>query len=201
VTRLKLTPEPRKPSRRLPRVEAVPRPTAPPPKNSSETVTVCCKFPNGLQLHLCALQDGEEQDRFGDKRPIKIWRRILDPNKVIKLNGPAVSTMSHSNLKPAQIEELSDRLSAVKGGYALNPGIKKDLWDEWVRQQNKNGEPCDLLKNRIIFALKDYDSAVDKVKEHKDVLSGLEAIDPDNPGSKSRELRGIMRGNKEETQY
>lgn len=127
---------------------------------SGAKVIVACKLPNGLELHLDKEIEEYEQSPSGP-RLIKIWRR--DPE------APVVRV--HGN-RPQWGKQLPCELA---GGYALTPGVDKDFWEAWLKQNHKQ----DYVVNRLIFAMPSIDAAKGEAREHKTVLSGFEPLNPE----------------------
>jgi hypothetical protein len=66
----------------------------------------------------------------------------------------------------------------IIGGYGLTPNVDADFFEEWMMLN----EGLDLVKNRFIFAYPKTADASANAKEMAAEKSGLEALDPDNPG-------------------
>jgi hypothetical protein len=64
----------------------------------------------------------------------------------------------------------------IQNGAALTFGVDKDFWDAWL---NRNKE-LSVVRQRLVFA-HEKDTA-GQAKEFKEIKSGLERLDPDNPG-------------------
>lgn len=127
--------------------------------NASGYVTVACKLPNGLILHIDKMETIFEPVMGGGTRESKIASRL---GEAVKINGNAV--------KFGDIPAFT-----IAGGYALTTNVPAEFWDAWLAQ-NKDS---DMVKNGLVFAHGKSDYAADKAKEQKDVLSGLHAIIPD----------------------
>lgn len=148
-----------------------------------ETVTVACKVPNGLILHLQQKIKRWEQGP-GGAREVDAWIRLADEEVYIKGSSVDIDGLKRGNFDQA--------LVGGAYGYALTFNVSKKFWDTWL-EQNKDTL---LVKNKQIFAYKSEADTRAEASECRDVKSGLEPIDQDNPASKSRELRGIRRGTK-----
>jgi hypothetical protein len=141
-----------------PNVSARPRAT------TGETVTVCCKLPNGLVLHVDEMVEVTEPTPSG-ARMVRMARPIGDP---ITLNGCAinVATLMNGGLDQPPV-----------GGFGLTHGVPKEFWDAWL-DQNKN---TDLVRRGLVFATKNAASAHGMARERAtEVRSGMEPVDPEN---------------------
>lgn len=107
-----------------------------PKKRSAAFVTVACKLPSGLHIHL-----------HDDKRT------------VVKLHG------THSP-------------------YALmGHGMTDIPAEQWAAIEEKYAESA-WLKNEVVFAMSEKESAVDKAEDRQGERAGFEPIDPNKlPGA------------------
>lgn len=129
-------------------------------RDSTGLVTVACKMPRGIVLHIDEMIDGTEPVLGGGTRKIKQARQ---KGPTYTLNGPA-----HA------IDKAPTCL--IVGGYALTPGIPREFWEEWMRQ-NKDSP---MVQNRVIFAYESRDHVEGQAREQAEVRSGLEPIVPDS---------------------
>lgn len=134
---------------------------------AGETVTVACKLPHGLKLRVFAPTKKIEPMT---SREVTVFEEIPDATFTVFGNAHA------QNAAPRCL---------IIGGFALTPGVPKDLWDAWL-EQNKDS---DVVKNNLIFAhAKDQAaSSAAQSKERAELRSGLERLDP-NKRPKSIEL-------------
>ena len=126
-------------------------------KRSAETVTVACKLPHGIIMHLDEMVDVIEQRPSGSV-VVKMANRL--PQEY-KLNGAA----HYQNKLPEH---------TIVGNYGLTFGIPKDFWDEWLKQNEK----AEYVKNGLIFAATSERNATAEAKEKKDIVTGFERLDP-----------------------
>src|SRR6266700_4672662 len=154
------------------------QPPTPPASNDSETVTVACKMPNGLLLQLCADEKGFEPLMGGGFREVTRSRRLPE---TVYIKGSSVNI---EDLRKGNMPEYY-----IISGYALTPGVPKKFWEQWLAQNKES----DVIKNKILFAADGEINVRAQAKEYANIQSGLEPINPENPTSKSRELRGIQR--------
>lgn len=122
----------------------------------SGTVTVACKLPNGLMLHLHDMVGQVEPVLGGGMREFKIARRVGEP---VRLKGAAVPF--------GKIPTYT-----IKNGAALTPNVDAQFMRRWL-DENKDH---DAVKNNLIFVV-GAKGDLGKVKEMKDVKSGLEPLD------------------------
>ncbi|MGY0790954.1 hypothetical protein ACW7BJ_16430 [Azospirillum argentinense] len=144
---------------------------ATPPATTGETVTVACKLPHGLRLRTFTMAETSEPVMGGGFRKVEVARP--DPMTFV-IHGAAVP-------KGVSAEH------AIRGGYAITPGVPKDFWDKWLAQNADS----DLVRSGLIFAHERSHYAEDEAKERRDVRSGLEPIDPSNPQAR---VRGVEKG-------
>ena len=77
----------------------------------------------------------------------------------------------------------------IVGGYGITT-IPRDFWERWL----KANERSDVVREKIVFAMPDEGRAQGFALEHAEIRSGMEPIDPDNPGRLDPSLRKIQRG-------
>lgn len=154
-----------------------------PPKDS-DTVTVACKLPNGIILHGSESYETYEPLMGGGSRKITLYRRTEES---IKLNGNAISI---DQFRSGAFEYNLTKGTEFNPGYALTSGISRKFMEQWL----ENYKDSALVKNKIIFIADDDIEARAEAKEYQELQSGLEPINPDNPSTKSSELRGIQKG-------
>jgi hypothetical protein len=143
---------------RIPKAENNPRP------RSGGTVTVCCKLPSGLILRVYDFVERHVPAGAGQYRLAKV---PVPREEEYAVTGYAVPFgMPHDK--------------TIAGGYALTPGIPEDFFDYWLAQ-NK-GHPA--VKQGLIFAHRQMESARDMAKERAELRSGLEPLNPDKPGDR-----------------
>jgi hypothetical protein len=123
---------------------------------SAKTLTVACKLPNGVVLHLDDMVDEVEPVSF---KTVKIARRRPE---TVTVHGCAVPV---GTPLPAH---------QIHAGYALTPGVDADFWAEWLKQ-NKD---TTMVKNNLIFAMPTREAIEAKTTEHKAQRSNLEPLDP-----------------------
>jgi hypothetical protein len=147
------------------------------PATGTDTVTVACKYGPGLILRAFVKTKAQQEVMGGGVRDIDVWEPT---GETYTLHGPVVNNAAY-----LRVGELPE---GIVGGYALNAGVPRHLWECWL-EQNKHS---DMVRNRIVFASGDYHRAMDEARELKDVKSGLEPIDPTRPGARAPELKGVV---------
>lgn len=125
---------------------------------TGETVTVACKLPHGLELRLFQMVETPEPVMGGGSRIVEMARPIAT---TVKLNG-------FSNPVNASPKSLT------YGGYGMTYNVNKEFFEQWLAQNADS----DIVKNDLIFALENHEDAHEMAVDQKDVLSGLECIDP-----------------------
>lgn len=122
----------------------------------SETVSVVCKVPNGLDLRVFDWEEKTEAIMGGGYRVFKIAKLKGAP---VHVNGPAIPY--------GKIPR-----TPIIGGYRVTHGIDKDFFDEWMRQNAEH----EIVINHLIYA-GDMDEVESFAKEHRKDKSGLQPLD------------------------
>src|SRR5689334_20726717 len=87
---------------------------------AAKHVTVGCKHPNGLKLHLYKMESTHEPVMGGGSREVKVARRTpLNGIEEVILNGFTIPMGAQK---------------AVAGGYGLTFKVPADFMEEWMRQ-------------------------------------------------------------------
>lgn len=135
------------------------------------TVTVACKLPHGLVLRLMNKTTVPEGQRDGGTKNVPKW--------VPRPQSPTITLKGY-------LDKYQPGLPPAARGssYALTPGIDKDFFDEWLKQNHD----LDAVVNGLVFADEKLDAVEAMTREMADVRSGLEPIDP------SKLPRGIQAG-------
>jgi hypothetical protein len=136
------------------------------------TVTVACKLPHGLILRLFKMNETEVPVLGGGTRMEKVAEQVGD---VVEIKGYAVPFGAERDFS----------LVGGKTGFALTPGVNKDFFDEWLRQ-NKD-HPA--VVSGLVFASPSESRAKDEAKDKRTMRNGQEPIDPDNPPQVSKRLK------------
>lgn len=158
-----------------PQINQGPRQGVPPTNTvteAREVVSVACKLPSGFILREFHPNQETEQVLGGGTRDVTVYRATGD-QVVIKGAG----------WRPGDTPPI------LIGGYRITPNVPKRLWDNWYAA-NKDS---DLVKNHIVYARSQQSDAEAWSREHEKAPTGLEGIDPENPGKR---VRGIERAEK-----
>jgi len=130
------------------------------------TVFVACNLPNGLQLQHCREIEVEEASPSGHHKV----KRFIKVGKIYTVRGPRIPT----GVAPS---------FPIVGGYAITPGIPKDFWDEWVRQNHDADYLAlgDEHKNKApsLFAAENASGIEGRARGYAKARSGLEPLDPE----------------------
>lgn len=150
--------------------------TSPPsPANSTETVCIACKMPNGLQLVLHREEEYDEPMFGGGTKRVKRFLPIPDTEVVLRGPGRSISMM------PAdQVDQFAP------GGYGLTPGVPRSWWENWL-SRNRDSH---IVRNKIVFASADTPRAAAQAREQREVQSGLQPVDPQNIHKRIPRARG-----------
>ena len=139
------------------------------------TVTVALKHPTGIVLEVFEKKTLQVPDGVGRLRDETVFRST---GKQYALNGNRVPVVDGVVVAPNY---------QIIGGYALTPGIPKDVWDKWLEQHPDS----DLVENGLITAYEALDMAQDFAKENAKTRSGMEPLlrsgDPRVPKRRTRE--------------
>ena len=149
------------------RKAAVDRPPSP---TSAATVTVACKMPNGLRLRVYRMVEQYEQAPGGPRRA-DVARQVGDE---VVVRGCAVP-----------FGEMPEY--AIIGGYALTPGVPRDFFEEWLRQNRDNP----IVVRNLIFAHELRDHVEGRAREQANLRTGLEPVDPANPPQGFRRMEAF----------
>jgi len=127
-------------------------------QQTSGTLTVACRLPNGLILRTFEMVDTHEQGPL-QSRTVKMARFT---GKQHKINGN-----SFAQNKAPMFAQMENH------GYALTHDVPAELWNQWL-EQNKD---ADIVTRGHIFAHGDGRSVRAEATEKKDVKTGLERLD------------------------
>jgi hypothetical protein len=142
--------------------------------SARDVVSVACKHPSGFVLRNFAPIRETEQVLGGGVRDVTVYR---DTGEQFVIGGTA---QRPGDPRPPILAE---------GGYRITRNVPKTLWDAWY-EANK---ASDIVRNRIMFASEKHEDVKAFSREHETVMTGLEGIDPTNPG---KHVRGIVPGDK-----
>lgn len=145
-------------------------------QSARDVVSVACKTPNGLVLRNF-VPSNEPQQVLGPNggfREVTVYR---DTGEQFVIGGTA---QRPGDPRPPILAE---------GGYRITRNVPKALWEAWY-EANK---ASDLVRNRIVFASEKHEDVKAFSREHETVMTGLEGIDPANPG---KHVRGIVPADK-----
>lgn len=141
---------------------------------SRDVVSVACKMPNGLILRTFVPNTETELVLGGGSRDVTVYRQTEDQ---VIIKGTAARV---GDPRPPIL---------VEGGYRITPNVPKALYDAWY-EANKTS---DLVRNRLIYASESRADAEAFSRDNEKTETGLEGIDPANPGKR---VRGIVPGDK-----
>lgn len=133
------------------------------PSSAGAKVIVACKLGVAyFSIQLCKMETKFEQNMQGG-REVKESTRI---GEVVRLRGTAYPRGTPPEGFPERPE--------IVAGAALNYGIDRDWFNEWLKQNHLNP----LVMNKMIFAHEKLDGVRGIAKETAGVQSGLEPISP-----------------------
>lgn len=128
------------------------------PETGTATVTVALKHPTGIILEVFREETSHENVMGGGTRSVKVFRAT---GKQYPLNGNRVPFGTTPNY-------------TILGGWALTPGIPKEVWETWQSQH----QDSPLVENGLIDAHENADYVQDFAKDTDNVRrkSGLEPL-------------------------
>lgn len=130
------------------------------------TVTVACSLPHGFQLQLQERVLIPAPSREDANRKEQISRHVGVP---ITINGPA------RNRDPKRMMDGTGVL--VAGGYALTPGVDKDIWEKFAAQMAE----WPPIATGQVFARERDDHARGQARAGDAGPSGFEPFNPKEP--------------------
>lgn len=146
-----------------------------PPATGTDTVVVGSKLPNGLIMHVDKMVEREvfsQGSRWIEKTAIQ-------DGETYTLHGNAINMGAMAAGQPPE--------HVIIGGFALTPGIPRDFWERWAATTG-----ADFVKRGIVFAASNEARARSQASERRDLKSGLEPIDPSNPGPRAGLRKGAV---------
>lgn len=135
----------------------------------TDTVTVACNLPNGLDLIVYDIE--ETETILPNGRSIK--ENQSTPNLSM---GRWVLNGCKLDMAALAAGEIPD-YRIIKGatpdcGYALTPGIPRELAEKWL-EQNKSSP---LVTGRNVYIASNDARAAAEAKEYRDLRSGLQGL-------------------------
>jgi hypothetical protein len=115
-----------------------------------------------LDIQLCQIIEKREMSSQGAK-DVKEAIRV---GNVVRLRG--------TSFPRGTLPEGFPEKPLIVAGAAMNPGIDKEWFDEWLRQNKLNP----LVQNGMIFAHENLDHVTGQAREQIANQSGLEPVDP-----------------------
>ena len=129
---------------------------AQPRSYAGQKVTVGCKLPHGLVLHIDQMVEVQQLTSGNGYRTVQESQQV---GETITLNGNAVPF--------GVLPEYQ-----IIAGYALTHNVDKDFWEAWL-EQNKNSM---IVRNKLVYGYDQADAAVSHAREMKETRSGLEPL-------------------------
>lgn len=123
---------------------------------SGDTVMVALKHPTGIVIEAFVGSEAYEPVMGGGQRKVKVFRPA---GKRYTVNGNRYPFGTMPSYK-------------IIAGYALTPGIPKDVWECWLSQH----QDMPLVQNHLIHAHESVEYASDQAKDGQALRSGLEPL-------------------------
>lgn len=152
------------------------RPVAARPSSAGQKVIVASKLPMALELQNCVFVDIQQRVRE------MVWteRVAQKAGKMVRINGTAYPN--------GQAPEGFRARPEMYRGWALTPGVDKEFWDTYARQ-NK-GAP--YLENNHVFAETTRDAVIQRIKRELDgTTAGLDPVTPDADFRMPKPIKGM----------
>lgn len=147
------------------------------PTSGTDTVCVACKVGPGITFGLYEMIDDWEPVMGGGQKAIK---------KASALG------ISYTFRGPAQDIQLMRRgtpgENPLAGGFALTSGIPREHWEKIAHDYRDHP----AIANGLVFATKNELDAMTEARTRGSLTTGLEGIDPDNPGKRTG-VRAVTR--------
>ncbi|WP_053080456.1 hypothetical protein [Methylobacterium variabile] len=134
-----------------------------------DVVTVGCKLPCGFIMREFAATPETELVMGGGAREVTVHRPTGQQVTIL-------GTGARAGLPPPILVR----------GFRLTPDVPKALWDNWLAANRDS----DMVRNGLVYASPQQRDVEAFAREHESARTGLEGIDPDNPGAR---VRGIQR--------
>ncbi len=141
-------------------------------KETSKTVTVACKIPNGLDLRIGDFVEVTEHSPSGSV-VTKQWRPRPG---FVRIAGPG-----------RRVGE--DPTAPIAHGAALTFGVDREIFERWL-EENKES---DLVRNNLIFAAENRTEVSAQAREMVGELSGLEPLTPDKDQRVPKRVKSMNR--------
>ena len=147
--------------------------------DSSDTVYVACKLPNGLEI-FDEVEDVSQEQMFGGGfKEVKVWRKT---GQTYQLNGNAIDW--------EQQRRSGEQAHLIIGGYGITPGIPREFWERWVERHKTDR----LVTGGFVKAHRSESGIRGYAREHAKLQSGMEPINPDDPGERWPDMKKIQPG-------
>jgi hypothetical protein len=144
----------------------------PTPKTGTDTVTIALKHPTGIVLEAFEKVATKVPDGGGRMREEMLYRST---GKQYPLYGNRVPMGMTPNYK-------------IIAGYALTPGIPRDVWEAWKEQHHDS--PLLDQANPLIFAHESLEQVEDFAEEGRQLRHGFEPLrKTDDPRVAKRKTR------------
>lgn len=133
---------------------------------SARTVSIASRLEHDIIIHLDIPREQVETGQFGSK---VITANHPDENNSVMISGKQ---------RPRGEIPENYRLPEMINGCAITRNVPAELWEKWRDEVLKGPGIGDAIRNGVISVYVDDASLRDGAKDHKDVLSGLEPINP-----------------------
>ena len=148
------------------------------PASGTDTVTIGCKWPNGIVMRLYDILE-EEINIQG--RMVKENHAVLNPDyPEYVLNGFSIDLEKMAGGIPPEHQ--------IVGGYGLTHGIPRDFAEKWFEQNRQSS----MVKNKLVFMASSEQNARSQARDQASLKSGIEPIDPSNPAQRAGLRKGAI---------
>jgi len=126
---------------------------------TSNTVAIACRLPHGFVL--------QAQERFAVAEPTQ-----SDPSRKVERSRYTGQKFRVAGFAVSRDPADEAERQTVVSGYGITPGVPKDLWDAFLRD-NEDWEP---IKRGLVAAFESESRAKGYAREGAAGFSGLEGI-------------------------
>jgi hypothetical protein len=148
-----------------------PQPLAQNRATGTDTVTVACNLPTGLLLQIYNIEIAERTLPNGNVITENHATLNLDHGQWY-VHGPVNFNSLAASGREVNADFRVIRGDVPDGGYALTPGIPRDFWEQWERDNARSP----LITGKHVFAASSESRAVGQAKEYREFKSGFQGL-------------------------
>ena len=142
--------------------------------SAGEKITVASKLPMSFEMQCC------------EKRTVQMKNGNNAWNEDQYTKSGQIAVIAGTAYPDGQPPEGMPDRPQMASGCALTFGVDKDLFDRWL-EENKRSP---MVVNKLVFAHATVDGVKGIARDTKNVLSGLEALNPNGDRRMPKKLTG-----------